>query len=85
MASVPLAVAFTKHAGYAFLPPTVPSQDPTPNIVPTAIDTDENGISHQMKDKFRKFFIAYYEVLGRRAVRDHTVRQSYDLSEREGY
>jgi regulator of nonsense transcripts 2 len=70
--SVPLAVAFSKHLALLYLPQvSADAQDPTPA---EAVNGERDAISASVKDKCRKLLVAYYEALGKRAVKDHLVR-----------
>ena len=66
--SVPLAVTFVKHQGYAFLP-----QSDFPDVAAAAND-DSDEASAAVQERVRKLLVAYYDALSRRAVKDHLVR-----------
>ena len=80
--SVPLAVAFTKYLGPAFLPTANASAGPDNSPAgPTPAEAealkpregDDDLVPIATKDKFRKLLVAYYDALSRRAIKDHTV------------
>lgn len=76
IASIPLAVGFTKHLGGIFMPSS--SQEsaakPTPaQAASVPSDSVDQSVSITQKEKFRKLLTAYYDALSRRAVREHTV------------
>ena len=89
--SVPLAVAFTKHLGTAFLPTAgtsaVPDDShapagPTPAEAeaPKPREDDDDLVPAATKDKVRKLLVAYYDALSRRAIKDHTVSDLMSLT-----
>ena len=80
--SVPLAVAFTKYLGIAFLPTADTSAVPEDSPAgPTPAEAealkpregDDDLVPAATKDKVRRLLVAYYDALSRRAIKDHTV------------
>jgi regulator of nonsense transcripts 2 len=75
--AVPLAVAFCKHLGPLYLPqPSSEAQGPTPAEASATYGERGTIITPSTSERFRKLLAAYYEALGKRAVKDHTVRNS---------
>ncbi|KAK9898934.1 ARM repeat-containing protein [Cystobasidium minutum MCA 4210] len=86
--SIPLAVAFTKHLGQAFLPPPSAAPDaagPTPAESSDDVNTTAASVPIAEKDKFRKLLMAYYDALSRRAVKDHTHLLETDRRNHDAY
>ncbi|GAA6002946.1 uncharacterized protein JCM10292_000260 [Rhodotorula paludigena] len=90
----PLAIAFAKHLGSVYLPPAELA-------APAASDTTEASSTHdlptlaaaepddlvprEMKDKFRKLLVAYFEALGKREQKLHLDLQRQDKRNHEAY
>ncbi|GAA5853891.1 hypothetical protein JCM8547_007487, partial [Rhodosporidiobolus lusitaniae] len=91
----PLAIAFAKHLGSIYLPP-VPftSSDPSaatdshdfPSLAESAQgEADDILVSREMKEKFRKLLVAYFEALGKREQKLHLELQRQDKRNHEAY
>ncbi|BGP19262.1 hypothetical protein JCM10213_008219 [Rhodosporidiobolus nylandii] len=85
----PLAIAFAKHLGSIFLPPVDPTSSAEhdfPSLSESAgQDADDTLVPREMKDKFRKLLVAYFEALGKREQRLHLELQRQDKRNHEAY
>ncbi|POY76480.1 hypothetical protein BMF94_0681 [Rhodotorula taiwanensis] len=92
----PLAIAFAKHLGPLYLPPASPdsgSTDSVANDFPELgaggdqPESDEAIVPRDVKDKFRKLLVAYFEALGKREQKLHLARelQKQDKRNHEAY
>ncbi|GAA5918328.1 hypothetical protein JCM6882_008215 [Rhodosporidiobolus microsporus] len=86
----PLAIAFAKHLGTIFLPPienaTAESLHEFPTLGEASQgDADDALVPREMKDKFRKLLVAYFEALGKREQRLHLELQKQDKRNHEAY
>lgn len=78
----PLAIAFAKHLGPIYLPRLDASSavagegaEPSAHDFPAVgAEVDDGLIPREMKDKFRKLLVAYFDALGKREQRLHVVR-----------
>jgi len=81
----PLAIAFAKHLGSVYLPPVdlknaTPNEANFPSLQADAAQGEGDEIvSRDMKEKFRKLMVAYFEVLGKKEQKLHLVsRHQHD-------
>ncbi|KPV73840.1 uncharacterized protein RHOBADRAFT_54435 [Rhodotorula graminis WP1] len=88
----PLAIAFAKHLGPIYLPPVDPpaatgdSAEPSSHDFPAmGADVDDGLVPREMKDKFRKLLVAYFDALGKREQRLHVDLQKQDKRNHEAY
>ncbi|GAA5985262.1 hypothetical protein JCM10908_002591 [Rhodotorula pacifica] len=94
----PLAIAFAKHLGPLYLPPAPssssdPAQDsavdfPALDGVNTPAEEGGGGgelVPREIKDKFRKLLVAYFEALGKREQKLHLELQKQDKRNHEAY
>lgn len=79
----PLAIAFAKHLGPLYLPPASPDSDSTDSVANDfpelgaggdQPESDEAIVPRDVKDKFRKLLVAYFEALGKREQKLHLAR-----------
>ncbi|GAA5999470.1 hypothetical protein JCM5350_005782 [Sporobolomyces pararoseus] len=88
----PLAIAFAKHLGSVYLPP-IDNKDGTATnaqdfpALQTASESSEVDeiVSRDMKEKFRKLMVAYFEVLGKKEQKLHLELQKQDKRNHEAY
>ncbi|BGP26942.1 regulatorof nonsense transcripts 2 [Rhodotorula toruloides] len=90
----PLAIAFAKHLGSIFLPPADTSSsttesEPSTHDLPTlteVLQTEDDAIvSREVKDKFRKLLVAFFDALGKREQKLHLELQRQDKRNHEAY
>ncbi|GAA5821683.1 hypothetical protein JCM11251_000968 [Rhodosporidiobolus azoricus] len=87
----PLAIAFSKHLGSIYLPSVESASTDTsshdfPTLAESSLhDADDGFIPRDMKDKFRKLLVAYFEALGKREQRLHLELQKQDKRNHEAY
>ncbi|GAA6033062.1 hypothetical protein JCM8097_000126 [Rhodosporidiobolus ruineniae] len=85
----PLAIAFAKHLGALYLPP-VDASSATDGDFPTLAEAFQQDagdvlVSREIKDKFRKLLVAYFEALGKREQKLHLELQRQDKRNHEAY
>lgn len=80
----PLAIAFAKHLGSVYLPPVDLKNDSTSNEADfPSLQADagqgegDEIVSREMKEKFRKLMVAYFEVLGKKEQKLHLVSRHH--------
>ncbi|BGP42681.1 mRNA decay protein [Rhodotorula kratochvilovae] len=85
----PLAIAFAKHLGSVYLPPVEASTDGAESSAhdfpELGAESDDALIPREMKDKFRKLLVAYFDALGKREQRLHVDLQKQDKRNHEAY
>ncbi|PRQ75790.1 Armadillo-type fold [Rhodotorula toruloides] len=90
----PLAIAFAKHLGSIYLPPADSTTSTTEGEAsahdfPTLTDAtqveDDAIVSRDMKDKFRKLLVAFFDALGKREQKLHLELQRQDKRNHEAY
>ncbi|GAA6063250.1 hypothetical protein JCM10212_003613 [Sporobolomyces blumeae] len=86
----PLAIAFAKHLGSAYLPPLDSSEGESGTATHDfpALREGSDGdeiVARETKDKFRKLLVAYFEVLGKKEQKLHLDLQKQDKRNHEAY
>ncbi|KAK4055012.1 mRNA decay protein [Microbotryomycetes sp. JL221] len=88
----PLAIGFAKHLGSFYLPPTstqsstISDKHEFPELdAPSSPSSDDEIVSKDTKDKFRKLLTAYYDALGRKEGKNNLELQKADKRNHEAY
>ncbi|GAA5841601.1 hypothetical protein JCM3766R1_006786 [Sporobolomyces carnicolor] len=87
----PLAIAFAKHLGSVYLPHVEHEVEGTtnesdfPSLQADSSQSEGELVSREMKDKFRKLMVAYFEVLGKKEQKLHLELQKQDKRNHEAY
>ncbi|GAA6012801.1 hypothetical protein JCM11491_002566 [Sporobolomyces phaffii] len=87
----PLAIAFAKHLGSIYLPPIEHTNEGAshvqdfPSLDQASQPEGDEIVSREMKEKFRKLMVAYFEVLGKKEQKLHLDLQKQDKRNHEAY
>ncbi|KAM0791783.1 hypothetical protein ACM66B_004046 [Microbotryomycetes sp. NB124-2] len=87
----PLAISFAKHLGSCYLPPASSNANDVsefPSLSTTAAlgpSTDDEIVSRELKDKFAKLLVAFYDALGRKEAKNNLELQKIDKRNHEAY
>ncbi|KAK4050682.1 mRNA decay protein [Microbotryomycetes sp. JL201] len=86
--AAPLAISFAKHLGPYYLPSAPANEDsnfPALSDGAASVTTDDEIVPRELKEKFSKLLVAYYDALGRKEVRNNLELQKIDKRNHEAY